>query len=114
MNEEDVWVYKALFVKADKLKGSDFNKYYDNEILGYLIIWKCKYNIATQTFHSTTVNHKDIIETLPKEIKDSVMYKIRLDFLEDMPTLSVNPEGLDNDDLKYIGLKLKRGETNFK
>ena len=37
-----------------------------------------------------------------------LIYTIRLDFMEGMPTLMVNPGGLDNDRFKMIGEKLSR------
>ena len=109
----DIDIYKALFIDTEKIDGLEFNKYYFDDILGYLLIWKCKFNTKTQNFHSTTLNHVDIIKTLPDELKNKDIYTIRLDFLDDMPTLMVNPSGLDNDRFKMIGEKLSRKEINL-
>jgi hypothetical protein len=112
-SEGYVLVYKALYIKSDKLNNSTYNKYYDEETKGYLLMWKCKYNTLTNAFHSTTFNHIDFINELPTALKDKPIYTIRFDNLDEFPLLSSNPEGLDNNILRSIGHKLSRGETNI-
>ena len=109
----EVFVYKALYIKSEKLNNSSYNKYYDEETKGYLLMWRCKYNTLTNTFHSTTFNHIDFINELPKELKDKSIYTIRFDNLDEFPLLSSNPEGLDNDVLRSIGHMLSRGAINI-
>ena len=109
----DIVIYKALFIDTEKIYGLEFNKYYFDDILGYLLIWKCKFNTKTQNFHSTTINHLYVIETLPDELKNKDIYTIRLDFMDGIPTLMINPGGLDNGRFKMIGEKLSRKEVNL-
>jgi len=108
----DVTLYKALIYEMPRIELEDYAEYYVEEIGAYVFIWSYVYNRRTERGASDARNHKDVRNSLPKEILQGEQYDLMFDIDESGKYLH-DRYGTPNHIKNYILKEFQRGAVNL-
>ena len=75
----DIALYKALVFKMPKTDIAEYDSYYADEIGAYVFIWPYTLKRVDNRTISDGLNHRDIKNKLPAEIRQGEQYDLMLD-----------------------------------